>query len=76
MPKTLTPDELAFVTRVQSYCAAGLNQMEMAERERLSLTGLRDRLRRCGVQIEVVCQRRLVPVAVDGRLAGLLGVGA
>ena len=72
MPIVLNTEEAAFVARVHDYCVSGLNQPEMAARERMSISGLRDKLRRCGLEIEAMTERALVRVKTTQRYEDLL----
>jgi hypothetical protein len=75
MPLTLTAAEVAFLETVESYCAAGLTQEEMAAREGLTVGGFRDRMKRIGFSIDSHTSRRLARIRTGERLADLRATG-
>lgn len=75
MPIRLSPEELAFVERVHAYCGEGLTQPQMAEREGVSLTAVRDRLRRCGFEFQQRTQRDLVRTRTSETFAQMRAAG-
>lgn len=75
MPIKLSPEEMEFVRRVERYCGEGLTQQVMAEREHLSLTGFRDKLRRCSLQLVTRTERAVVRLKTGEPLRTLLDRG-
>lgn len=62
MPIQLTPEEDAFLKRVLGYCQEGLSQPQMAEREGVSVAGIRERLIRCRLEIASKTTREIVQI--------------
>jgi hypothetical protein len=75
MPIRLNATEMAFVSRVQGYCAEGLTQSQMAAREGITLSGMRDKLRRCSLEFATRTEREIVRVKTGETLADLLRCG-
>lgn len=75
MPIELTAEEAAFVDRVDAYCAQGLTQPEMAAKENLTLSGFRQKLNRCGWEIDAHTTRRVVRLRTKQPLTAVKEAG-